>query len=113
MECRLCCQALLPMIFALAGDHSFAQEHLGALDRSFFHEVVVLYYQHFSDVVRMIQKDNVLWANLVVCDVPEATCQIFEQMNRIVRPELSKGKPEQVVLKPWGKSVRRCFTLQK
>jgi len=69
MERRLRHLPLQPVLSALGGDHAFAKKHLRAPHRAFLDEIVVLHHQYFADVIRMIQEQDVVPANLVVGDV--------------------------------------------
>ena len=69
MECWVCRQALGAVCSPFTGDHPFAEQHLGTLHRAFFDEIVVLYDQHFADVLRMIQENNVVRTDLVVRNI--------------------------------------------
>ena len=62
---------------------------------------------------RMVKKEDVFWADLVMCNIAEPSCQVFKQMNRIVRTELAEGEPEKVVLESRRKTILRRFTLSK
>jgi hypothetical protein len=53
---------LATMKVALARQKTFAQKTLGALERAAFHEVLMMSDQNVLDVVRVIEKVNVLRA---------------------------------------------------
>jgi len=53
---------LATMKVALAGQKTFAQQTLGALERAAFHEALMMCDQNVLDVVRVIEKVNVLRA---------------------------------------------------
>ena len=62
----------------------------------------------------MVKKEDVFWADLVMCNIAEPSCQVFKQMNRIVRTELAEGEPEEgPALQPRRKTILRRFTLSK
>ena len=69
MECGLCHLPLGAMLRAFRRDHAFAQQHLRALDRALLYEIVVLHHQDFANVIGVIQKDDVVPADLVMRDV--------------------------------------------
>src|SRR5579864_3104386 len=92
------------MLAALARDHAFAEEHLCPLHGAFLYEVVVLHHQDFSDVVGMIQEDDVLASDLVMSDVPILLGQVLEENDRICRTKFAKCVPEEISLKP-GREV--------
>ena len=107
MERRLRHLALRPVLRIFAGDHALAQQHPGALYRAFFDEVVVLHYQHFANVFRMIQEHDVVPADFVVRDVAVFFCEVLKQEDGIAGTKLPKRKPQQVPLKPGRESVSR------
>jgi hypothetical protein len=53
---------LATMEVALAGQKTFAEESLGALERAAFHEALMVCDQNVLDVVRVIEEVNVLRA---------------------------------------------------
>ena len=53
---------LATMKVALAGQKTFAEESLGALERAAFHKALMMCDQNVLDVVRVIEKVNVLRA---------------------------------------------------
>jgi hypothetical protein len=53
---------LAAMKVALAGQESLAEQSFGALERAAFHKILVMSDQHILDVIRMIEKENVLRA---------------------------------------------------
>ena len=61
----------------------------------------------------MIKKEDVFWTDLVMRNIAEPPCQVFEQMNRIVRTELAEGKPEKVVLESRRETILRRFALSE
>jgi hypothetical protein len=60
MKGRLGQTTLATMKVALAGQKTFAQQTLRALERTAFHEALVMSDQNILDVVRVIEKVNVL-----------------------------------------------------
>ena len=86
------------MLVAFAGDHPFAQQHLRALHGALLNEIVVLHHQYFTDVVGMIQKDDVVATDLVVGDVAVFVGKVLKQKDRIRRAKLAQREPEKVPL---------------
>jgi hypothetical protein len=62
MKSRLSETPLAAMKVALAGQESFAEQAFGALESAAFHEALVMRDQHILDVIRAIEKENVLRA---------------------------------------------------
>lgn len=60
---------LSQMKFTLAGEESFAEHFLGALQRSAFGEVLLVGYEDIADEIRMIEQINPLVADLEEDDV--------------------------------------------
>src|ERR1035438_3760463 len=81
--------ALRAMLSAFSRDHALTQQHLRALYRAFLDEVIVLDYEYFADVVGMVQKDDVMPSNFVVCDVPVFLSQVLKQQDRICRSKFA------------------------
>ena len=109
MERRLRHLALLAMLRAFGGDHAFAQQHLRAPHGAFFDEIVVLHHQHFADVVRMIQEDDVIPSDLVVRDVAVGVGQVLEQQDGIRGAKPAEGKPEEITLEAGREAVSRVL----
>src|SRR5262249_4642631 len=97
---------LSAMLRAFACNHAFAEQHFAALHRAFFYEVVVLDYQNFADIVRMVQKDDVVPTAFVVCDVSIVIDEVLKESNRIGWAKSAEGKPEKIALKARRKTVR-------
>jgi hypothetical protein len=57
---------LATMKVALAGQKTFAEQSLGALERAAFHEALMVCDQNVLDVVRVIEEVNVLRAKLEI-----------------------------------------------
>ena len=61
----------------------------------------------------MVKKKNMFWTDLVMRNIAEPSCQVFKQMNWIVRTELAEREPEKVVLQSRRKTILRRFTFSK
>src|SRR5579864_2409330 len=109
MKRRLRDLPLRAMLSAFAGDHSLAQQHLAAADGTLLHKLVVLHYQHFADVVGMVQEDNMIPPNLVVGDVAVFMDEMLEQENGVGRTKPAPRKPQQIALKTRRKAVFRLL----
>ncbi len=55
--------------------------------------IVVLYHQHFADIVRMVQEYDVMRSNLVVRDIAVGLSQMLKENDRICGSKLAEGKP--------------------
>src|SRR5215467_9800683 len=115
MKCRLRNLPLHAVIGALGSDHPFAEQHLRALHGALFDEGIVLHDEHFANVVGMIEKDDVVPADFVVCDVAILVGQQLEQCDRIYGTKLAPGKPQQVALEavrdPCGYSACQLLSI--
>jgi hypothetical protein len=105
MKSRLRHLSLHAMLRSFGGDHSFAEQHLRALDRAFLNEIFVLHYQHFADVVRMIQENNVVPADLIVSNIAVFFGKVLKQQDRVRGPELPQREPQKIPLKAGWKPV--------
>jgi hypothetical protein len=93
MKGRLRHLPLRSVLRALGGDHPLAQQHSGSLHGALFDEVVVLHHQNFANVVGMVQKNNVMPANLVMCNIAVFRGQVLKQKDGIRRTKLAEGEP--------------------
>ncbi len=99
MEGWLSHLALGAVSSAFAGDHALAQQHFCALDGALLDEVVVLDDEHFADVVRMIEEDDVMPGDFVMCDVAIVPRQLLEEQDRIGgRTQFAQNEPEKSFL---------------
>src|SRR5208282_2921027 len=94
----LCRHSLGTMSRPLSGNHALAEQHLRALHRAFLDEVVVLHHQHFADVLRMIQKNNMMRTDLVVRNIAVSLGEMLKKKNGIRGSELAQGKPQKITL---------------
>lgn len=69
---------LRAVLSGLAGDHALTQQHFCALNRALLDEVVVLNYEHFANVVGVIQENDMIPPDLVVRDVAVFLRQVLE-----------------------------------
>ena len=69
MKGRLGETTLPTMKVALAGQQPFAQQPLGSLQRAAFRKILLVRDQHFAYVVRVIEKEDILWAHPEIRDV--------------------------------------------
>jgi hypothetical protein len=93
----------------LCSNHALAQQHLAALHRPFLDEVVILHYQHFPDVLGMVQKNNMVASEFVMRDVAVGFGEMLKQKDRIDRAEFAKRVPEKIALKTGRKAVFPFF----
>ena len=93
VEGRLRGQSLGAVHRPFTSDHAFAKQHPGALHRAFLDEVVVLHYQHLPDVLRMVQKNNVVRTDLVVCDIAIGLGQVLKEKDGICWTKFAERKP--------------------
>ena len=69
MKRRLCQSPLPPVNFIFAGQQSFTQQTLGALQREAFMEAWMIGDQNVLDVIRMIQEKRFLRAKSKIGNV--------------------------------------------
>src|SRR5207302_1252680 len=101
----LCNLALLAMFRSLGGNHAIAQQHLAALHRPLFDEVIVLYDQHFANQLRIVNEDYVFRPDTIMRDRAILLHQMFKEIDGILRMELTKRIPDKVVREPGRKAV--------
>jgi hypothetical protein len=92
---------LATMKVALAGQQTFAQKTLGALESAAFHKTLMMRNQNIFDVVRVIKKVNVLRAESeidYVAVILRCTLQVGERITA-KRPEVAA---DQLTFRAWG-----------
>src|ERR1700722_10534245 len=93
------------MLRAVAGNHALAQQHFCALHRALLGEIFVLYYEHFAEVVGVVQEDDVVPSNLVMRDVAVFLGQVLKEQDRIRGAESAERKPQEISLEAGRKAV--------
>ena len=92
VECRLRRQPLGAVRSTFAGNHALAQQHLGAVYGALFNKVIVLHHQHFADVFRMVEKDDVVRPDLVVRDIAVGLSEMLKQNYRVCGAKLAEAR---------------------
>src|SRR5277367_4223579 len=88
----------LPLVnVAIAGNQSLAEQNLHALLRAFFDEVLRLHDQHFANQFRVVHQDDLTRTDTVARHAVEVGRQIFEEPDRIARPEETAEEIERQV----------------
>ena len=94
------------MKVALAGQESLAKQSFGALERAAFHEALVVSDQHILDVIRVIEKENVLRAEPEINYVAVlARCPL--QIGQSIAAKGCEVAAEQLAFRTWG-ITERC-----
>jgi len=82
MKRRLCQSPLPPVNFIFAGQQSFTQQTLGALQHEAFMEAGVIRDQNVLDVIRMIQEKRFLRTKAKIGNVAKLRGQILKKRER-------------------------------
>jgi hypothetical protein len=94
-------QTTLPtMKISLAGQESLAEQSLCALERATFHETLMMRDQHVLDVVRVVEKENILRAETEIDYIAVLARRALQVGKRIA----AKGREisaEQFAFRAW------------
>jgi hypothetical protein len=83
MKSRLRKTTLATMKVALACQQPFAQKPLRSLQRAALRKILLVCEQDFANVVRMIEKEDILWAHPEIGDVSVFARHPLDKIDRV------------------------------